>query len=61
MGDKFPRMILDTTLRFATRARSQVEAGNPDCYRTKRGGMVNTNNNEEEEAKNLILVYQVYI
>lgn len=57
----FPGMTLDTTLRFATRARSQEEAGAPECYGTKKGGMVNTKISEEEEAKRLVSEYKTYL
>lgn len=57
----FPTLRLDTTLNFATRARSQAEAGAPECYATKQGGMVNTSNSEEEEAKKLVAAYKIYL
>lgn len=57
----FPGMTLDTTLRFATRATSQAEAGYPECYGTKKGGMVNTKISEEEEAKRLVFEYKTYL
>jgi hypothetical protein len=57
----FPGMTLDTTLRFVTRARSQEEAGAPECYGTKKGGMVNTKISEEEEAKRLVSEYKTYL
>ena len=57
----FPGMTLDTTLRFATRATSQAEAGYPECYGTKKGGMVNTKISEEEEAKRLVSEYKTYL
>ena len=57
----FSGMTLDTTLRFATRATSQEEAGAPECYGTKKGGMVNTKISEEEEAKRLVSEYKTYL
>ena len=57
----FPEMTLDTTLRFATRATSQEEAGAPECYGTKSGGMVNTANDETAEAVKLVAAYKKYI
>lgn len=57
----FPEMTLDTTLRFATRATSQEEAGAPECYGTKSGGMVNTANDETAEAAKLVAAYKKYI
>ena len=61
MTKQFPWMIPDTTLAFATRAMSQEEAGYPECYATKKGGMVNTTENEEEEAKILVMNYKRYL
>jgi hypothetical protein len=57
----FHGMTLDTTLRFATIAISQAEAGYPECYGTKRGGMVNTSNTEEDEALRLVSNYKAYL
>lgn len=57
----FPSMQLDTTLRFATRATSQEEAGAPECYGTKSGGMVNTANDETAEAVKLVAAYKKHI
>jgi hypothetical protein len=57
----FPFLKLDTTLNFATRATSQAEAGYPECYATKKGGMVNTANDEIEEAKKLVSDYKNHI
>ena len=57
----FPDMTLDTTLRFATSAISQAEAGFPECYGTKKGGMVNTESDETEEAIRLVFAYKKYI
>jgi hypothetical protein len=57
----FPFLTLDTTLTFVTRATSQEEAGYPNCYGTKRGGMVNTSNDEIAEAVKLVAAYKKYI
>jgi hypothetical protein len=57
----FPGLTLDTTLNFASRATSQAEAGYPECYGTKSGGMVNTANEEIEEAKRLVSAYKKHL
>jgi hypothetical protein len=61
MQVQFPGMTLDTTLNFAARAKSQAEAGYPDCYGTKKGGMVNTANEERDEAVKLVSSYKDYL
>jgi hypothetical protein len=61
MSIQFPGMTLDTTLNFAARSMSQEEAGYPECYGTKKGGMVNTANNEKDEAVKLVLAYKAYL
>jgi hypothetical protein len=61
MSVQFPGMTLDTTLNFAARAKSQEEAGFPECYGTKKGGMVNTMNGEKEEAIRLVTEYKSYL
>ncbi len=61
MQEQFPGMTLDTTLNFAARAKSQAEAGYPDCYGTKKGGMVNTANEEKAEAEKLVAAYKEYL
>ena len=61
MSIQFPYMTLDTTLNFAARATSQAEAGYPECYGTKKGGMVNTANEEKEEAVKLVSSYKSYL
>ncbi|NBU98043.1 MAG: hypothetical protein EBS19_07510, partial [Spirochaetia bacterium] len=58
---QFPGMSLDTTLNFAARATSQAEAGYPECYGTKKGGMVNTTKEEKEEAVRLVAAYKEYL
>jgi hypothetical protein len=57
----FPGMTLDTTLRFATEATSQKEAGYPECYATKKGGMVNTSKKEIDEAIRIVNEYKKHI
>ena len=61
MSVQLPGMTLDTTLNFAARATSQAEAGYPECYGTKKGGMVNTANEEKEEAVKLVSAYKSYL
>lgn len=61
MTVQFPGMTLDTTLNFAARATSQAEAGYPECYGTKKGGMVNTANEEKDEAVKLVSAYKSYL
>jgi len=61
MSVQFPGMTLDTTINFAARATSQAEAGYPECYGTKKGGMVNTANEENEEAVKLVSAYKSYL
>lgn len=61
MSVQFPDMTLDTTLNFAARATNQAEAGYPECYGTKKGGMVNTANEEKEEAVKLVSAYKSYL
>jgi len=58
---QFPGLTLDTTLNFAARAKSQEEAGYPECYGTKKGGMVNTSNSEKDEAIKLVSDYKKYL
>jgi hypothetical protein len=57
----FPCLTLDTTLNFVTRATSQEEAGYTVCYGTKKGGMVDTANDEIEEAIRLVSAYKKYL
>jgi hypothetical protein len=54
-------MIEDTTINFAARAKSQAEAGYPECYGSKKGGMVNLLENEEAQAKRLVAEYKEYL
>ena len=61
MGVQFPWMTEDTTINFAARAKSQEEAGYPECYGSKKGGMVNLLENEEEQAKKLVAEYKAYL
>jgi len=57
----FPGMTLDTTLRFVTRARSAEEARFHESHASGKGGMVNTNNDETEEAVRLVLAYKKHL
>ena len=57
----FPEMTLDTTLRFVTRARSAEEARFHESHASGKGGMVNTNNDETEEAVRLVLAYKKHL
>ena len=61
MKAQFPWMTEDTTINFAARAKSQEEAGYPECYGSKKGGMVNLLENEEEQAKKLVAEYKAYL
>jgi hypothetical protein len=61
MQKQFPFMTLDTTLSYAAKAKSQTAAGNPTCYGTKKGGMVDTENNEKDEAFRLVNSYKTYL
>jgi hypothetical protein len=57
----FPWMIEDTSNNYAARATSQIEAGSPMCYGSKQGGMVDTKNDEQLEAKRIVNKYQEYL
>ncbi len=61
MKVQFPWMTEDTTINFAARAKSQEEAGYPECYGSKKGGMVNLLENEEEQAKRLVAEYKAHL
>jgi hypothetical protein len=58
---QFPGMVEDTTNNFAARATSQKEAGYPICYGSKRGGMVDLEENEIDQAKRLVSEYKTYL
>lgn len=57
----FPEMTLDTTLRFVTRARSAEEARFHESHASGKGGMVNTANDETEEAVRLVAAYKKHL
>ena len=57
----FPNLSLDTTLNFVTRATSQEEAKFHESYASGKGGMVNTNNDEIEEAILLVKGYKKHL
>jgi hypothetical protein len=61
MSEQFSWMTEDTTINFAARAKSQEEAGSPECYGSKKGGMVNLLENEEAQAKRLVSEYKQYL
>jgi len=61
MEMQFPRLSFDSTLYFATKATNQTEAGNPACYGTKKGGMVNTAETEIEQAQSIVSAYKNYL
>jgi hypothetical protein len=61
MESQFPGLSFDSTLYFATKAINQIEAGNPTCYGTKKGGMVNTAETEMEQAQLLVWEYKNYL
>ncbi len=61
MSIAFPWMVEDTTNNYAARARSQEEAGSPMCYGSKKGGMVDVNNDEILEAKKIVQDYKKYL
>jgi hypothetical protein len=57
----FPWMIEDTTNNYAAKAVSQEEAGDPMCFGTKGGGMVNHEKDELSEAKRIVKEYVEYL
>ena len=57
----FPGLTLDTTLNFVTRARSAEEASFHESHASGKGGMVNTANDETEEAVRLVLAYKKHL
>jgi len=61
MESEFPGLSFDSTLYFATKAINQIEAGNPTCYGTKKGGMVNTAETEMEQAQLIVSEYKNYL
>ena len=61
MSVQFSGMTLDTTLNFVARAKSQEEANFHESYAAGKGGMVNTANEEKEEAVRLVTEYKRYL
>ena len=61
MSVQFPGMTLDTTLNFVARATSPEEARFHESYAAGRGGMVNTSNEEKDEAVRLVTAYKSYL
>lgn len=61
MSVQFSGMTLDTTLNFVARAKSQEEAKFHESYAAGKGGMVNTANEEKEEAVRLVTEYKRYL
>jgi hypothetical protein len=61
MSVQFPGMTLDTTLNFVARATSPEEAKFHESYAAGRGGMVNTANEEKDEAVRLVTAYKSYL
>ena len=57
----FPGLTLDTSLNFVTRATSAKEARFHESHASGKGGMVNTANDETEEAIRLVVAYKKYI
>jgi hypothetical protein len=58
MAIQFPGFKLDTTLNSVLRAKSQEEAGYPEVYVMKKGGNVNLQANEKDEAKRVVTEYK---
>ena len=57
----FPEMTLDTTLNFVTKARSAEEARYHESHASGKGGMVNTANDETDEAVRLVAAYKKHL
>ena len=58
MEQQFPMLKMDTSLLFVVRATSQKDAGNPECYVMKKGGMVNLQENELTQAHRIVKEYK---
>ena len=52
---------MDTSLLFVVRATSQKDAGYPECYVLKKGGMVNLQEDELLQAKRLVREYRKHL
>ena len=61
METQFPGLTFDSSLYFAAKATNQIAAGNPACYGTKKGGMVNTTETEIEQAQSIVSEYKNYL
>jgi hypothetical protein len=61
MESQFPGLSFDSSLYFAAKATNQIAAGNPSCYGSKKGGMVNTAETEIEQAQSIVSEYKNYL
>jgi hypothetical protein len=61
MEQEFPLLKMDTSLLFVVRATSQKDAGYPECYVMKKGGMVNLQEDELLQAKRLVREYRKHL
>lgn len=61
MESQFPMLKMDTSLVRYVKARSQEEAGYPECYFSKMGGMVNLEEDELKQAKRLVTMYKKHL
>jgi hypothetical protein len=61
MKVQFDWMQEDTSINYAARCTSQKEANYLPCYVTKKGGMVNLDENEIDQAKRLVSEYKSYL
>lgn len=61
MEQEFPLLKMDTSLLFVVRATSQKDAGYPECYVLKKGGMVNLQEDELLQAKRLVREYRKHL
>lgn len=61
MEQQFPMLKMDTSLLFVVRATSQKDAGYPECYVMKKGGMVNLEEDELLQAKRIVSAYKRHL
>jgi hypothetical protein len=61
MEQQFPMLKMDTSLLFVVRATSQKDAGYPECYVMKKGGMVNLEDDELLQANRIVREYKRHI
>ena len=61
MEQQFPMLKMDTSLLFVVRATSQKDAGYPECYVMKKGGMVNLQEDELLQANRIVLEYKRHL